>query len=133
MHYRDRTPILIAFGMLLLLIGAAAAFIAPLVIYSFYLFSEGGRFHYEGFGFGSLMFGNITAQIVGYYLVAMICIPLGYGYLKSLRWARALSLTSLGFWLVAEVPLIVVFLFVLFTAKDLSVVGACRCDYGLRC
>jgi hypothetical protein len=90
-------------------------------MYCLYLFSEGGRFHYEGFGFGSFMFGNIAAQIVGYYLIAMVCIPLGYGHLKRLRWARTLSLTSLGFWLVAGVPLTVVFLFVLFTAKELSI------------
>ncbi len=121
MDYRGRTRILIAFGLILLLIGVASAFIGPLEIYTFYLFSEGGRFHYEGFGFGSFMFGNIAAQIVGYYLIAMVCIPLGYGHLKRLRWARTLSLTSLGFWLVAGVPLMVVFLFVLFTAKELSI------------
>jgi hypothetical protein len=121
MDHRDRTPILIAIGVLLLLVGAVAAFFGPLEMYCFYLFSEGGRFHYEGFGFGSFMFGNIAAQIVGYYLIAMVCIPLGYGHLKKLRWARTLSLISLGFWLVAGVPLMVVFLFVLFTAKELSI------------
>jgi hypothetical protein len=121
MDYRDRTPILIALGVILLLIGGASAFIGPLEMYCFYLFSEGGRFYYEGFGFGSFMFGNIAAQIVGYYLIAMVCVPLGYGHLKRLRWARTLSLTSLGFWLVVGVPLMVVFLFVLFTAKELSI------------
>ena len=67
MDHRDRTPIVVAFGLILLLIGAASAFIAALEMYCFYLFSEGGRFHYEGFGFGSFMFGNLAAQIVGYY------------------------------------------------------------------
>lgn len=120
MDYRDRSLILIAVGVILLLIGVVAAFFGPLEMYCFYLFSEGGRFHYEGFGFGSFMFANIAAQILGYYLIAVVCIPLGYGHLKRLRWARTLSLTVSGFWLVAGVPLMVVFLFVLFTAKELS-------------
>jgi len=118
--YRDRSRILMAIGVLLLLIGIAAACLGPAEMYCFYLFSEGGRFHYEGFGFGSFMFGNIASQIVGYYLIAIVFIPLGYGHLKVRRWARTLALTLIGFWLVVGVPLIVVFLFVAVTAKDLS-------------
>ena len=79
MEYKDRTPILVFFGVVLLLVGVAVAFIGPLELYCFYLFSEGGRFHYEGFGFGSFMFANIASQIVGYYLIAALAIPLGYG------------------------------------------------------
>jgi hypothetical protein len=117
MGYRDRTPILVLLGTVLLLIGVGAAFVAPLEMYCFYLFSEGGRFHYEGFGFGSFMFANIAAQIVGYYIIAGVAIPLGYGHVKRLRWARTLGLTLLGFWLVGGIPLIVVFLFVLVASK----------------
>ncbi len=51
MDHRDRTQILVAIGVFLLLIGLAAALLGPLEMYCFYLFSEGGRFHYEGFGF----------------------------------------------------------------------------------
>ena len=118
--YRDRRPILAVIGGLLLLIGIAAALLGPLEMYCFYLFSEGGRFHYEGFGFGSLMFGNIASQIIGYYLIAMVLIPLGYGHLKVRRWARTLALTLVGFWLVVGVPLIVVFSFVAVASKELS-------------
>jgi len=118
--YRDRSLILVAIGALLLLIGIAAACLGPLEMYCFYLFSEGGRFHYEGFGFGSFMFGNIASQIVGYYLIAIVLIPLGYGHLKVRRWARTLALTLVGFWLVVGVPLIVVFSFVAVTTKELS-------------
>lgn len=124
MDHRDRTPILVAIGVLLLLIGIPVAFLGPLEMYCFYLFSEGGRFHYEGFGFGSFMFGYIASQVMGYYLIALVLIPLGYGHLKRLRWARTLSLTLLGFWLVAGIPLIVVFLFMALAAKDLSPVAA---------
>jgi len=67
---------------------------------------------------------TVASQIIGYYLIAMVCIPLGYGHLRMRRWARTLSLTLLGFWLVAGVPLIVVFMFILFSAKELSLAGA---------
>lgn len=120
MKHRDCTPILVLFGVILLLVGVAMAIVGPVEMYCFYLFSEGGRFHYEGFGFGSFMFGNIAAQIAGYYLIAGVCLPLGYGHLKRLRWARTLSLTLLGFWLVAGIPLMVAFLSVLVTSKGLS-------------
>src|SRR5512137_3172380 len=79
-----------AIGVLSLLGGTAVGALGPLEMYCFYLFSEGGRFHYEGFGFGSFMFGNIASQIVGYYLIAAMLIPLGYGHLKVRRWARVL-------------------------------------------
>ena len=55
-----------ALGIVFLLIGVASALLGPLELYSFYLFSEGGRFYYEGFGFGSFLFGFIAMQIVGY-------------------------------------------------------------------
>ena len=95
--YRDRSLILAVIGVLLLFVGIGAAFLGPAEMYCFYLFSEGGRFHYGGFGFGSFMFGNIAGQIVGYYLIAALFIPLGYGHLKVRRWARTLSLTLLWF------------------------------------
>ncbi len=122
--YKNQSPILVVIGVLLLLVGVFAAFLGPLEMYCFYLFSEGGRFHYEGFGFGSLMFGNIACQIIGYYLIAMLCIPLGYGHLRVRRWARPLALSLLWLWLIVGVPLILLFLFVLFASKDLSPAAA---------
>jgi hypothetical protein len=122
--YKDRSPILAVIGVLLLLGGIAVGFLGPLEMHCFYLFSEGGRFHYEGFGFGSFMFGNIACQIVGYYLIAALFIPLGYGHLKVRRWARTFSLTLLWFWLVVGVPLILVFFFILAGSKELSLVAA---------
>jgi len=107
--YKDRSLVLALIGGFLLLVGLVAAFFGPIEMYCFYLFSEGGRFHYEGFGFGSFMFGNIACQIIGYYFIAALCIPLGYGHLKARRWARTLSLTLLECWLVVGAPLTVVF------------------------
>jgi hypothetical protein len=121
--YKDRRIVLFIIGGLLLVGGVAVGFFGPAEMYCFYLFSEGGRFYYEGFGFGSFMFGNIAAQIVGYYLIAAVCVPLGYGHMTTRRWARKLALTLLWFWVIFGIPLIVVFLFTLFSSKDLSIVS----------
>jgi hypothetical protein len=87
------------------------------------MFREGGRFHYEGFGFGSLMFGNITIQIAGYYVIALMCIPLGYGHLKLRWWARAMMTTLLVDWLIVGLPLSLTALMILVTSKGVSPVG----------
>jgi len=74
-----------ALGLLLLLAGLACAFLGPVETYVFYLFSEGGRFYFEGFGFGSFMFGNIAVQVAGYYLAAAVLEHLGYEHLRIRR------------------------------------------------
>ena len=48
-EFRDRRVILVLVGGLLLVGGVAVGFFGPLEMYCFTLFSEGGRFHYEGF------------------------------------------------------------------------------------
>jgi hypothetical protein len=83
-NYKNRSRVIAIIGVVLLLGGIAVGFLGPLEMYCFYLFSEGGRFHYAGFGFGSFMFGNIASQIVGYYLLAALFIPLGYGHIKGI-------------------------------------------------
>jgi hypothetical protein len=124
MDHKDRTILLAGIGVLLLLAGVPIALLGPLEMYCFYLFSEGGPFHYPGFGFGSFMFGNIASQIAGYYLIAIVLIPLGYGHLKTRRWARTLSLALLWVWLIVGAPLTVVVFFVLSASKDISVAAA---------
>jgi hypothetical protein len=121
--YNDRRIILFIVGGLLLISGVAIGFFGPIEMYCFSLFSEGGRFYYEGFGFGSFMFGNIAAQIIGYYLIAAVCVPLGYGHVTTRRWARKLTLTLLWFWVIFGIPLTVVFLFTLFSSKELPIAG----------
>ncbi|MGD9091526.1 MAG: hypothetical protein PVF74_01665 [Anaerolineales bacterium] len=123
-HLRYPNFILLVIGGLLLIVGIAAAFIAPIEVYVFYAFSEGGRFYYEGFGFGSFMFGYITWQVIGYYLIAILCIPLGYGHLRARRWTRTLSLALLWSWLILGVPLLVIFAFLLLSVKNLPLVTA---------
>jgi hypothetical protein len=133
--FQDRRLILALVGVLLMGVGIVAAFFGPLEMVCFYFFSEGGRFAYEGFGFGSFMFGNLATQIVGYYFVAALCIPLGYGHLKARRWIRPLTLAALWFWIVLGIPLTVIFLSILLTAKELALGAALAVTavLGLAC
>jgi hypothetical protein len=110
-------------GALLLVAGLAAAYIAPIEIYTYYAFAPGGRFSYEGFNFGSFMFAYITIQVAGYYLLAALGITLGYGHLARTRWARPLTVTGLWFWLVCGLPLMVIALLMLVTSKGATVTG----------
>ncbi len=107
-------------GVIFLVIGIVAAVMGPIEMYCFYLFGSGGRFHYPGFGFGSLMFANVAVQIAGYYLIAAVFVPLGYGHLTLRGWARALVEALLWCWMVVGVPLVVFFVLVLLQAKPLS-------------
>jgi hypothetical protein len=121
--YTDWSCLLMGVGALLLLIGMALALLAPAEIYAFYLFSLGGPFHYEGFGFGSFMFGNIAAQIMAYYLIAVLLIPLGLGHIRLRSWARTLCLVLLYAWLVVGAPMTILFFLVLFASKDLPLLA----------
>jgi len=117
--YTKKTKLITIIGALMLLAGIAVGFLGPLEMYCFYLFSEGGRFSYEDFGFGSFMFGNIASQIIGYYLIAAVLIVVGYGHLKMRRWVRKLSLALLWFWLVAGGTLSVAAFLILSATKEL--------------
>jgi hypothetical protein len=117
----NKTSLIITLiGILLLLAGIIAAFLGPVETYCFYLFTEGGRFHYDGFGIGSLMFGNITMQIWGYYLIALVFIPLGYGHLKKQGWIQPISLTLLYVWLIVGIPILFIIQFIILTNKEPS-------------
>jgi hypothetical protein len=105
-------------------VGLVALYYGPLEIVCFSFFSPGGRFHYEGFGFGSFMFGNLATQILGYYLIALVCIPLGYGHLRLRWWVRPITLALLQSFRVVGLPLILVFLFILLSSKSLSLAAA---------
>ena len=93
-------PILLkVIGIFLVTVGLIGAYYGPLEIFVFYLFSEGGRFHYDGFGVGSLWFAALVVQNIGYYVVAAICIPIGYGHIYYRRWALTLTQLFAWFWL----------------------------------
>lgn len=120
---KNRRWLLKTFGALLLLVGAFFAFVGMVEMECFYLFSEGGRFAYEGFGFGTFMFANIAAQIAGYYMIAATGVVLSVGHLGLKRWARELSLTLCVSWLIVGLPLTLIALLMFITAKDPSTPG----------
>lgn len=122
-HPKDRRRLLRAFGALLLLVGFFFAYVGMVEMYCFYLFSEGGKFAYDGFGFGTFMFANIATQIAGYYVIAAIGLVLGIGHLGLKRWTRALSLTLSVAWLIVGLPLTLIALLMYVTAKDPSMLG----------
>jgi hypothetical protein len=83
-------------GFVLVLFGLVAAYYGPLEIFVFYLFSEGGQFHYDGFSVGSFWFAALVVQNIGYYIIAALFLPVGIGHLKQCRWA--LTFTQLYLW-----------------------------------
>jgi hypothetical protein len=111
--------ILKTIGILSIIIGIIFSIIAPLEIYTYYFFSDGGRFHYEGFGIGSFMFAAITFQIIAYYLIGIVFLILGFGHIKLKIWIKTYSLALLKFWLIAGLPLIAVV--IIFTAMTKSI------------
>jgi len=119
MKISDRTTNIIVqlAGLALLAIGLVSALIGPLETHVYRQFQEGGPFHYEGFGFGSLMFANITIQIAGYYVIAVLCLTLGYGHLKRRWWVRPAMTTLLIDWLIVGLPLSLLALMILLTSK----------------
>lgn len=74
-------------GVILILAGIVAVYYGPLEIHCYYLFSEGGRFHYDGFEIGSSGFAALVVQNIGYYIIAALLIPVGIGHVKLRRWA----------------------------------------------
>ena len=70
------------------------------------------------------MFGNIAAQIVGYYLIAAVLIPLGIGHIRLRRWARTLAIALAWTWLVIGVPIVILVGFILLGSKDLTLPAA---------
>ena len=120
MNMNKHALIISAIGFLLFFTGLVSAFLGPVEVYCYYMFSEGGRFHYDGFGMGSLMFGNITMQIWGYYLIAFIFIPLGIGHLKKQAWIQKISLTLLYVWLIVGLPILPIILMIIIVNKEPS-------------
>jgi hypothetical protein len=117
---RARSGLLSAVGALLVLCGAGLLLLAPLESVCLTFFSPGGRFAYEGFGYGSLMFFLIAMQMLAYDLLAALLLTLGWGHLKGRRWTPALTQATLWAWLVTGLPVIVVAFFLLAGTKDMA-------------
>jgi len=98
-------------GILLLLVGLLSLFCVPAEFTSLYGFIDGGDFHFEGFGFGSLMFAFIVFSGMVYASLALVCIPLGIGTLQLKRWGFTLSLAVLKAFLLLGLALTISLLF----------------------
>jgi hypothetical protein len=85
-------------GAITIAVGLVAAYYGPLEVYVFYMFSPGGRFHYDGFAVGTLWFAYLVLQNLGYYLVAALLLPIGIGTFKLRRWAYTLTRALLWLW-----------------------------------
>ncbi|MBN1536267.1 MAG: hypothetical protein JW908_06010 [Anaerolineales bacterium] len=107
------------FGVGFLLSGVFFLWAAPQEIYTFYAFIPGGKFHFDGFGFGSFMFAYITVLVLAYYTLALICIPLGYGHLTLKKWAHKITLTLLWDWIIIGLPLSIIGFLMLLASKSL--------------
>ncbi len=92
-----------AIGVIQILVGIVGIYYGPLEIYVFYLFSRGGQFYYDGFGIGSLWFGYLVIQNIGYYLVAIWLIPMGIGHWQGRRYALTMARLFLWLWLAGGV------------------------------
>jgi hypothetical protein len=66
------------------------------------------------------MFANIATQILGYYLIAAVLVPIGYGHLKARRWVIPMSLGVLRAWLIVGIPVALVALFSVLSVKNYS-------------
>lgn len=91
--------ILKVIGSIQLGVGLVAALYGPLEWHVLALFSRNGRFHYEGFGFGSLWFGLLIIQNISYYIITALLLPTGYATIRHRRWALPLSRLILWLWL----------------------------------
>jgi len=107
-------------GVIQVLIGLFTLTLAPLEIYSFYLFREGGRFYYEGFGVGTFLYGLIVAQIIAYYFIGALFLTIGYAHLELKSWAVNFSKACIWAWILFGLP-VAVFFFPLLTMKEIEV------------
>lgn len=71
--------------------GLFSLFSVPAEFSSFYAFTKGGLFQFEGFGFGSLLFAFIFVNTMLYAALAAICIPIGIGNIKLTYWGYRIS------------------------------------------
>ncbi|MDD5290797.1 MAG: hypothetical protein PHZ04_01645 [Patescibacteria group bacterium] len=99
------------FGVLFLVIGLFSLFHVPAEFTSFYIFMDGGNFHYAGFGFGSLMFAFIIFNAMAYFILASLGIPLGIGNFSLKKWGLNLSIATAKTVLMLGLALLTSFLF----------------------
>lgn len=118
--FRKRTLATRIAGVFFVCAGIALICFGILETQCFSFFSDGGRFHYEGFGFGSFMFANIAVQVAAYCLIGAIFAVVGYGHFRLRRWAAHLSRWLMWAWLPVGLPVIALVFFLLLASKELT-------------
>ena len=99
---------------------AAGLFAATIAPVEFSLFKKITK----GFvGFGYLGFAGHSAQIFGFYLIALVFVPLGYGHLLLRSWAHKLSITALWSWLILGSPCMALVISIFVAVKDPTNLG----------
>lgn len=93
-------------GWLMLVAGALSSVAAALEIAVYGQFDEGGRFHYEGYGPGSVGFAVITLSLLAYVGLAAIMLPLGYGHVRRRVWSVLTAEALAWTWMVVGLPLL---------------------------
>ena len=99
-------------GCIMIATGLFAATIAPL---EFSLFKNWPK---NLVGFGYLGFAALSGQIFGFYLVAVVLVPLGYGHLLLRPWAHKLTMTALWAWLIVGSPCVALVTWIFVASKD---------------
>ena len=93
-------------GWLMLAAGALCVVAAVLEIGAYGQFAEGGRFHYDGYGPGSVMFALIALSLLAYAGLAAIMLPLGYGHVRRRAWSVLIAEALTWTWMVVGLPLL---------------------------
>ena len=89
--YRDRSPGLVVFGIMQIVLGGLAALLIPSLLLGAVLSRRMG---------GGLPVGSTVLSVASYALAAIGLITLGAGSIRARRWARALTLILSWIWLV---------------------------------
>jgi hypothetical protein len=118
-QYLNIDKLLKLIGIGIFSMGVFAFWVGPLEIWTYYAFTSSGKFHFNGFEFGSLMFGIITVQVLGYYIIALLGLSLGYGHLARRRWIPKLTSTLLWDWIALGLPLSTIAVLLLLSSKNL--------------
>ena len=92
--YRDRGTVLMIFGIVQIILGLLAALMVPLVVLGAFMsrLAPGGA---------AMRPGQFVSGVITYAFIATAFLALGIGSVQMKRWARALTLVTSWYWLIA--------------------------------
>lgn len=110
-------------GWLMIAFGALCAVAAVMEVPVYRQFAAGGRFHYQGYGFGSFMFFLIALSLLVYAGLAAILLALGYGHVRRLAWSVLAAEALVWAWMAVGLPLLAAAVALTLMTKALSSAG----------